>query len=470
MKRTMLLLALLALLAPTAMATTGMNLEGYGPVSHAMGGTSMAFDNGGAALMNNPATLGLLGDGGSYVNLGLGFLGPDVTSEFAAFDMTAASAADAFYMPAAAYIRRDGPYTYGLGLFGQGGMGTDYPDDSFMAGTTGENAYSQVSVGRVMAPIAYAVNEKLTVGATLDYVWGGMDIKMAMPIGVGDGTDPGSFMDFLGAKTLGEAVVSDGVMGAIEYMMDPAQDMLHANDYAQISFADDSDFTGAASGSGFAAKLGFIYKAHEKVTVGGAYHLKTMMSDWEADKATMAFYDGDGAGLISEMGGKMIVEDFQWPATIALGVAYQHCERLLLAADYRLIQWSGTMENFTMKFEVTDDAPAPTGGTVDMTMFQSWEDQGILQLGAAFQAHDMANVRAGAVIASNPIPATYMNPLFPAIVETHFTGGLGLTFAENQGIDLSFAVAPEVEVENSQTTVSSKHSQFNWQAMYTFRF
>ncbi len=467
MKRTMMLIALLALLAPAAMATTGMNLEGYGPVSQAMGGTSMAFDNGGAALMNNPATIGLLEDGGSYLNLGLGFLGPDVTSEFAAMDMSATSAATAFYMPAAAYIRRGGQLTYGVGVFGQGGMGTDYPDDSFMAGTTGENAFSQVSVGRAMVPVAYAINEQLTVGATLDYVWGGMDIKMAMQYGAGE---PGTLSDFMSPDgVLGSATPSAGLGGAMGGMG------LTNDDMALISFADDSDFTGAAAGSGFGAKLGFLYKAHEKVTLGGAYHLKTMMGDWEADAASMTFFQGmagaDAGDMIgAPLEGKMTVVDFQWPATIAFGIAYQHCERLLLAADYRLVQWSGTMENFTMKFEVTDDSMGLEGETLDMTMFQNWDDQSIIQLGAAFQAHEMAAVRAGAVIAGNPIPDGFMNPLFPAIEENHFTGGLGLTFAGNQGIDLSFAVAPEVEQENSNTTVSSKHSQFNWQAMYTFRF
>ena len=63
MKKLTTLLAILAaglLLAPAAFATNGMNLEGYGPVAHAMGGASMAHDNGSAAMMNNPATLGLL--------------------------------------------------------------------------------------------------------------------------------------------------------------------------------------------------------------------------------------------------------------------------------------------------------------------------------------------------------------------------------------------------------------------------
>lgn len=46
--------------AALVFATNGMNLEGYGPVSMGMGGTGMAFDHGTAAVMHNPATLGLM--------------------------------------------------------------------------------------------------------------------------------------------------------------------------------------------------------------------------------------------------------------------------------------------------------------------------------------------------------------------------------------------------------------------------
>ena len=68
-----------ALSATTAFATNGMNLEGYGPESTAMGGASMAFDNGTAAVMNNPATLSLM-DEKNRLDLAVGMLGPSVTA------------------------------------------------------------------------------------------------------------------------------------------------------------------------------------------------------------------------------------------------------------------------------------------------------------------------------------------------------------------------------------------------------
>ena len=61
MSRLISVLGFLAILsAPIGVyATNGMNLEGYGPIATAMGGASMAYDNGTAAVINNPATLAL---------------------------------------------------------------------------------------------------------------------------------------------------------------------------------------------------------------------------------------------------------------------------------------------------------------------------------------------------------------------------------------------------------------------------
>ncbi|MBN8770813.1 MAG: outer membrane protein transport protein, partial [Thiobacillus sp.] len=173
-----------------AMATNGMLMEGYGPIATGMGGAAMAYDNGTAAMANNPATLGLMAEG-SRIDVMLGFVGPDVKTSMG----IGKSKADAFYMPAFGYAKKMGKLTYGAGIYGQGGMGTEY--------ASGDMA--QVSVGRVIFPLAYAVNERFNIGGSVDLVWAGMDLVTSMP---------------------------------------------------SINFKDGSDFTGAAKGYSLAAKLG----------------------------------------------------------------------------------------------------------------------------------------------------------------------------------------------------------------------
>jgi len=44
--------------------------------------------------------------------------------------------------------------------------------------------------------------------------------------------------------------------------------------------------------------------------------------------------------------GKIAVRDFQWPETYGLGLAYQANDKLMIAADYKRINWAKVMKNF----------------------------------------------------------------------------------------------------------------------------
>lgn len=160
----------------TVLATNGMNPEGYGPIATGMGGASMAYDNGAAATMNNPATLGLMPEG-DRLDLAVGVLGPRVTSKMSG--MEADSRGTAYFMPALGWAKRSGALAYGVGIFSQGGMGTEYDADSFMALGSGDIVRSELGVGRFIVPVAYNVNNDLTLAASVDYVWASLDLKMA---------------------------------------------------------------------------------------------------------------------------------------------------------------------------------------------------------------------------------------------------------------------------------------------------
>ena len=111
-------LALILALSVPALATNGMNLEGFGPIATGTGGAAMAYDNGTGAMMSNPATLGLLGVG-RRLDLVLGFLGPDVGAAVTTPQGTigATSKMDAIYMPALGWAQKRGRFAYGLGVF-----------------------------------------------------------------------------------------------------------------------------------------------------------------------------------------------------------------------------------------------------------------------------------------------------------------------------------------------------------------
>ena len=439
MRRTTIHIALLTPLALAAAglahATNGMNMEGYGPISTGMGGASQAFDHGTAAMAQNPATLGLMAPG-SRIDAALGVLGPDVTSKFSGMP-NADSGGTSYVMPAFGYARRNGPWTYGVGVFAQGGMGTEYGANTFLAMGSGNPVRSELGVGRLLVPLTFQVSPALTVGASLDFVWATLDMRMAAS----------------GAQLAG---LVTGASGNLAGALQP----LSGAPWARIDFSDSSDFSGAAKGTGWAGKIGLVYKASPDLSLGASYQFETSLSDLKT---------GDRGATLSAFGGmadpgKLTVVDFQWPATWGFGLAWQATPQWLVAADVKRIEWSGVMKDFKMRYD-----SAGMGGSVSFSLPQNWKNQTVTNLGVSYAMNSALTLRGGVNVASNPIPAAYVHPLFPATVEKHYTLGMGYRFSPVSEFNASLTIAPESTVTNGQGVVID-HSQQNVQLMYTHRF
>ncbi len=366
-------------LSNAALATNGMIMEGYGPVATAMGGAAMAYDNGTAAMANNPATLALAPQG-NRMDLALGFIGPNVKVNHPTW---AESKAEAFYMPALGYTRKVGSLAYGLGIYAQGGMGTEYANGDM----------AQVGVGRVILPLAYQLSERLTLGGSVDLVWAGMDLAFA----------------------------SYG-----------------------INFKDHSDYSGKAKGYGLAAKLGFTYKLNDRVALGGVYQTAGNLSDLK------------GAGYK--------IKDFDMPPILALGVSWQANNKLQIVADVKDVMWGSSMNTVSVLYP---GAAVCNPGINCAPFQQDWQDQVVLALGAAYKVNDRLTGRVGFNYGDNPIPTQNMNFLWPAIVDRHYTAGLGYALDANSELNASLAYVPEATQTNGLTVT---HGQLNWQLMYSKKF
>lgn len=452
--------------APLVHATNGMNLEAYGAKAGGMGGAAFAYDSGNSAVMNNPATLGLKPDGQSDLGLGLTLLNPDVSSSRPGIGDND-SGGDAYWMPSLSWVHRAGRWTYGAGMLAQGGMGTEYGTGSplFATGTSmggmtaplsGEEIRSEVGVGRLMFPLAFQASDALTLAAQLDVVWATMDVKMDI-----DGQSFGRML----AGTPGLGSVTGSLVGAFSAL--PAGTDVN---FARFDFSDSNDFNGKARGHGFAGKLGFVYKLSEQLSLGGTYHGKTAISDLTADGATVKV--GTSSGTIP-LSGKITVVNFQWPETYGLGLAWQATPKLMLAADVKRIVWSRAMKDFTLRFEADGGNPAPFANqSMTATMEQNWKNQTVFMIGGQYMIRPDVALRAGINVSSNPVPDATLHPLFPAIVERHFTAGVGWRIGNGHSLAASLAYAPKVEQTNtfSDVGVTSHHSQMTWRVNYNYSY
>ena len=440
-----------------ALATNGMNLEAYGAKAGGMGGASFAYDSGNSALMNNPATLGLKPDGRSDVGIGLTVLEPDVASRHPLAGESA-SAGNRYVMPSLSWIHRAGAWTYGAGMLAQGGMGTEYGAGSRLfaggmslrgaaAPLSGEEIRSEVGVGRLMFPLAYQVDDALSVAAQLDVVWATMDVKMDI-----DGRTFGRML----AATPGVGSVSGSLLGAL-------QPMLGATDvnFARFDFSDNNDFNGKAKGHGYAGKLGFVYKLAQGLSVGGTYHAKTAIADLTADDVTVKI--GTSTLGTQTMSGRITVVDFQWPETYGVGVAWEATPKLTLVGDIKHISWATAMKNFTLRFDTA-------GGSMTAVMEQNWKNQTVTMLGGQYLLTPNFALRAGVNLSTNPVPDNTLNPLFPAIIKNHLTAGFGWRLEGGHSVAASLAYAPKVEQTNPDSGITSTHSQATWRINYNYSY
>jgi long-chain fatty acid transport protein len=480
------------LVSPLAYATNGMNMEGYGPVAASMGGASMAYDNGTAAVINNPATLGLMASGASRLDVAVGDLMPDAVSQ------GQSSQAKNFYMPAFGYVRKVNNLAYGIGMMAQGGMGTDFADSSafgplFSANlTNGTGAplatqalqnKSEVGVGRLIFPVAYSVSPDLNIGGSIDYVWAGMDLKWVL-----DGTH---FADMMptsmnpgATHTFGDVAATSTLLAPFGAAIGNGAGQFTTLNYGYFDFNTTSSFNQKAKGAGYAGNIGFTFKVNPQMSIGGVYHAKTSISDMKTgtSEATASFnVSGAGVGgtMTIALPGQVVVKNFQWPETYGIGLSYQATDQWQIVADYKLIGWKSVMKNFNMSFISDGSAGNAAFGmankTLDLTYYQNWKDQNVVQLGAAYKYNDALTLRFGGNFANNPIPDSTVTPLFPAIMKTHYTGGLGYVFSKANSMDVSFVYAPKVTATNNWSAAGGSNQTISlggtsWQAMYSHNF
>lgn len=419
MKRSMISMGVAAILASPAYATNGMSLEGYGAKSAAMGGTSMAYDVGNSGMMGNPATLGLCKQGNNF-GLGVTVLQPDVKASIPAYGMGSDSDGTSYLMPSISFIRKDGDFTYGVGVFAQGGMGTDYPGTSFLSGGTGLPQMSQVGFGRLMFPLAYQATKELSVAAQIDYIWASMDLQMLQMDPMGNG--------------------------------------------GYVNVKDDSDFTGQMTGDGFAFKLGAVYQFNKEFSVGATYHSESNLDDLTGSGTITPFMGGMTPGALPA---NYTVVDFQWPATWGVGVAWNVTPELLIAADIKQLMWSQTMADFTLTTDI------PGMGAQTQSMPQNWDDQTVYSIGAQYKIDPAVALRIGYNYGKNPVPDNTLNPLFPAITESHFTFGAGWQIDKANSLAIAFTYAPEVTQTMTNPMappIEMSHSQTLWRLNYAYSF
>lgn len=443
----------LLVLCQTALATDVLRMEGFGPISRGMGGTSMAFDTGTAALVNNPATL-TLAPQGSRFSIGMDYVDPHISTKDentgeVAKSQDASKNRGPYYAPQLAYTYHDERWAWGVGAFAEGGLGTQYGSSSFLSNgssgaPTGLDNSSRLLVLDMPLGVSFDVNDQLTIGGSIDAMWAGMNLNMllgANQIGglIGDGRASGSLIPVLGG--------------------------LPSLDGAQISFSKNQPLASGAQAWGYGGRLGLLWKVTPTTNIGVAYNFKSHLGDLKGDAQLTAVDTVVGQIPLS---GKIRVEDFQMPAVFSTGISHAINDRWLVTADISRVFWRDVLKDINVSF-VSDQ-----GGDLNLKLPQNYHDQTVFAVGSSYRLGDWT-FRGGYRQGTKVADSSLLFATLPVTPTRHISAGLSYQVTAASAIDVAYTHAYEKttsndSLPNTAVPIENSHSQDNFVLGYTYSF
>lgn len=169
-------------------------------------------------------------------------------------------------------------------------------------------------------------------------------------------------------------------------------------------------------------------------------------------------------GLFAEQG------DFDTPASVQAGVAFDVNPNLTLLADYKHI-WYGSVASIANPS--TNIFSAQLGS--DNGPGFGWKDIDIIKVGAEWRNLGNLTLRAGYSYNTSPLQSrdVLFNVLAPATVQHHFTGGFEYAWSKNLSLEFAGAYVPETSISGShlfpvgQTVELSMHQ---WEATVGLKY
>jgi long-chain fatty acid transport protein len=211
---------------------------------------------------------------------------------------------------------------------------------------------------------------------------------------------------------------------------------------------DDIGFFGAnlserAKAFNTSARVGAMWRLSPQVQFGAIYQTKTQ-GKYKNGKLSL----NETALGLGEVKYDPVVEGFTWPEQFGAGVQIRPVDRWTLAVDARRYLWSGAIKEIDVKGSNPDKA-TPVVSPLMPFVFD-WKDTWVLGVGGEYRASDALTLRGGYNFGQNPVPEATLNPLFPATIKHHAALGAGYTWAGNT-VHLALERAFKASETNSNT-------------------
>ena len=444
----------------TAQATNGYMSHAYSPAAKGMAGAGeAALPQDSLSVVGNPAGLAKLGQRldigaawfspkreytgvtpdpatGAYAPIGGGPLGND----------TVESQNNDFLVPSFGYTHPlDAKSAFGVALFGNGGMNTDYRSvETFMnLGTFGgNNGCANPPHDATAAPCGPQIPGTAMQGG------GNAGVNLVqLGISLGYAREVMDNLSIGGAFLVGYQTIEVRGVGAFQGFTETFTQGMIANRGAGADTPANLTDRGDDAAWGYGFQIGALWAVNPQWDLGISYRTKMYMGEF--DKYQDLFAEGG---------------DFDMPAVGTIGLAFKPTSQLTFAFDIQQIWYSdvksiGNTNQLAQRCDLNAafGAPSSPGAVYDPSYCLGgsngagfgWRDMTVFKLGVQYAINNALTVRAGYSHGSQPIVSQEIafNTLAPGDIQDHWT--LGATYRLRPNYELTFwgMYAPRETIE-----------------------
>lgn len=478
MKKFVLVVAFL-LGAVMVFAQNGTKLIGYDAKTSGRGGTGTGIFDANSLIMTNPAGLCFVKEPG--LELGISLMAPKV--HYNNSINNADGQLNYFPLGTLSYVAKPkNKFTYGLGVFTQGGMGADFSlNHQLYRNESGwwvqQPYHSKFAVMQAGGAVAYQLNKMLSVGATATVVYGQVEFQMPMsmsPVMLKGVINPGN------GSTFGAMFGSDpsqGGLGYTEVVASASMRNLNAvqlNGKIGVAFRPSDKFSAGITYTlpvqmhfrNGIASMDMSYQMNDAFSkvVAGIMAQHTDMPIDQAQLAAMAQFSALGIDL--SKGASDIYASrasFGLPQSLAAGFAVQAGKQLQWSADVEWSDWSHAFDvmDIGLKSGTNPNINRMMGtdGSFTMQFPLEWKNTITVKTGFEYEVNKCITTRVGYAYGNNPVPAETVFPVFPAVVKHHAM--FGGSFKVGRKSVLNFAYEQAFKNEVQAAAISHVGSQYN---------
>jgi long-chain fatty acid transport protein len=167
-------------------------------------------------------------------------------------------------------------------------------------------------------------------------------------------------------------------------------------------------------------------------------------------------------GIFAEQG------DFDIPASLQAGVAFDAAPNLTVLADYKHI-WYGSIASIANPSTNLTQLGSDNGPGF------GWKDIDIVKLGVEWRQSRDLTLRAGYAYNTSPLQSrdVLFNIIAPAVVQHHITGGFEYRWNKDLSLELAAAYVPEGTLSGPEST-SPAHTieldMHQWEATFGVKY